>query len=502
MPDLKNDEIVLQRAKRNFIQYGSPTPGNVVRYAGQNAQYMSLDGVTIPGIGSVDPVWVHDPNRIGGYKLVSRSITPPDLASGTLVMREKHGAVPRALLRGCVYNVYELTGACGNLSDFLSGWSDYVLIYSGAITTSVDGGTRSSFDGDDPIENSADITLSAVYPIGSLGFGEGAASQVDQDVVDIVFGAGKPCDDCANGDQWIYAITNSSGVASPGLPAEIIYTTDKGGTWAQANITGFGATETAYWVDIVGNYLIVGGAAAYYWSEINQQTGVPGAFTKVVTTVQLNDVYVAGPREVYFAENTGKIYKATDITAGVVLLSSPTANALSRIHGQGETIVAVGALGTVVVSHNRGTTFSTVTTAPSATTVQAVFVLDDDLYWIGTVDGNVFWTDTDGEIWHTVTFSGYGTGEVTDIVFATREVGYFAHSTAAPVARVFTTWNGGADWTKAAPRILNMPTYDVANRIATPNTGDPGWASNTVAIAGLAGNAIDGIVLIGASSIL
>jgi len=47
-----------------------------------------------------------------------------------------------------------------------------------------------------------------------------------------------------------------------------------------------------------------------------------------------------------------------------------------------------------------------------------------------------------------------------------------------------------------------MPTYDVANRIATPNTGDPGWASNTVAIAGLAGNAIDGIVLIGASSIL
>ena len=505
MPDLKSDEIVLQRGKRNFVQLGSPMPSNVVRYAGQDAQYMSIDGVTIPGVGSIDPVWVHDPNRIGAYKLVSRSITPPDLASATVITREKHGAVPRALMRGCTFNAYELTGVCGDLANFLAGWTDYVLIYSGAITTSVDGGTRSSFDGDDPIENSQDVTLSAVYPIGPLGFGEGAATQVDQEVVDIVFGPGVACDDCANGDQWIYAVTASSGVASPGLPAEIIYSTDKGLTWNQATITTMTATLSPLWIDIVGNYLVVGDAASaskYHWAEINKQTGVPGTFTAVTTAAGFTDIYVAGPREVYFSAGTSGIYKSTDITAGATQISLPTSNSLNRISGLEEVIVAVGASGTVVVSKNRGATFSTVTTAPTTATISAVSVNDTNLYFVGTADGHVFWTKDGGESWTEITFSDFGTGAVYDIVWATREVGYFSHSTATPTARIFTTWNGGADWTRSAPRILNMPTYNKANRLAVPATGDPGWASNTLAIAGLAGNATDGIILVGTSSVL
>jgi hypothetical protein len=83
-----------------------------------------------------------------------------------------------------------------------------------------------------------------------------------------------------------------------------------------------------------------------------------------------------------------------------------------------------------------------------------------------------------------------------DIVFATSEVGYFSHDTATPTARVFATWDGGNSFTDSAPRILNMPTYNRANRLAVPAVDDS-IAANNLAVAGLAGNGSDGILLLG-----
>ena len=101
----------------------------------------------MPESGGVDPIWNPDPRRIGSYTLVGRQITPPDLASATLLMRERHGAIPRQLGKiNCQFNLYEPTGKCKDLSDFLAGWSDYVLIYSGAIVTDKDLGDRSAWD--------------------------------------------------------------------------------------------------------------------------------------------------------------------------------------------------------------------------------------------------------------------------------------------------------------------------------------------------------------------
>jgi hypothetical protein len=186
MPNINADEIITLKHKRNFIQFGGGRPSNIVHYAGQNAQYMTIDGLTIPEIGGVDPIWVPDPRRIGAYRLVGRSLSPADLPSATVVMREKHGSIPRQLTRiGCAFNLYEVTGVCKDLSDFVSGWSDYVLIYSGGIVTDKDGGTRSAWDADDPVEDSLSITLSFIYPVGPIGFGEGASTLVSLNVVDI-----------------------------------------------------------------------------------------------------------------------------------------------------------------------------------------------------------------------------------------------------------------------------------------------------------------------------
>lgn len=512
MPKPNADEIITQKHKRNFIQFGGAGPENVVRYAGQDAQYIAIDGVSLPESGGIDPIWVPDPRRQGAYKLVGRSITPPDLASATVMMLEKHGAIPRQLQKiGCLFNLYEPTGKCKDLSDFTRGWSDYVLVYSGALVTDKDLGTRTAWDSDDAIEDSLSVTLADIYPIGALGFGEEAAVQVERLVVDVVYGNSLTCGDCGpynDGTQWIYAVTQTSGAGSPGLPAELIYSVDGGGNWTEATITGIGATEDALAIDIVGQYVVVLGADALYYAEINADTGIPGTFTKVTTGFVAagspTDLYVASPREVYFCGDGGYLYKATDITAGVSVLSAGdvTADDLNRIAGNESTIVAVGDNGATVVSSNRGQTFSTAVAEPESATLQAVTVITDKVWWVGTGGGKLYYTLDGGNTWVEKAFSGSGSGAVRDVISFGEDIIFFAHNTSAPAAQVFSSWDGGANFTYNKPRILNLPVFDYANRLAMPQAADISVAANNLAVAGLAGNGTDGILLLGIAGTL
>lgn len=513
MPNPLANDVVTYKHKRNFIQFGGPRPNNLIRYAGQDAQYLAIEGVGIPESGGIDPIWVPDPVRAGKYRLVGRKITPPDLASATLKMLEKHGSIPRQLTRiGCSFNLYELTGDCGDLSDFLNGWSDYILVYSYALVTDKDLGTRSAWDTDEQVEDSLSLTLADVYPVGALSFGEQAAPQVDREVMDVVYGGTEQCGECGpqdDGTQRIYAVTKSSGAASPGLPAEVIYSLTGGASWLEASITGIGATADPSAIEIVGNKLVVlvPSELAYYYAELNANTGAPGAFSKVTTgfvaTKFPTDLYVAGSREVYFSGSGGYIYKAVDITAGVTVVSAGTATTqdLLRIHGNGEVIVATGKGSTVIRSINRGATFSITTTNPSAvaTDILGVWVLDKSRIWVTTATGRVVYTINGGETWALTGFTDAGTGAARDIVFVNDEVGYFVHSNNTPTGRLYSTWNGGADWASGSPRVQNWPTLNRINRIAVPQV-DAGIAANSVALAGLSGGGTDGILLVGVAS--
>lgn len=510
------DEIITRvKHKRNFIQWGGPGPTNPLSYAGQNAQYMRIGGVTVPEFGTIDPIYVPDPMDDDAYRLVGRKLNVPDLEAATITFLEKHGSLPRQLQRMGCFNVYEYTGACADLSDPISGWDDYILVYSTAIVETKDLGDRSTFDADDQVEDSIPVKLAAIFPVGKLSFGDQAASIITLEAIDVVYADPDSCADCGalnDGLQWIYAITTSSG-ATPGTAPRLIYTIDGGINWVQSTVTGLGDIENPSGIEVVGNRLVVytrtaGGAttSGYYWSDINQKTGVPGTWTKVtsgfVASFQVYDMFVLSPREFFFSADGGYIYKGTDVTAGVTVISpgNATSTAMRRIHGKDEVLVAVGGSGVVIKSTNRGVTWYTTTTFPIVATLQAVAVVGPDLYWVGAANGTMWYTRNGGETWTQKTFAGSGTpGQVRDIVFLNDEVGYMTYDDSTPTAYIYSTWIGGETWTRESPRIQNVPTADRFNRVAFPKV-HISIAANHVTVAGLGGNGSDGILLIGQAS--
>lgn len=512
MPKPSTEIISTQQMRRIFLQLGAADPGNPLQFAGLNAQYMMIDSVTRP-LRTIDPIKLYNPSLPKRFQNVGRKISAPDFPTATLHLLETRGTLPFQLGdMSCPFNLYIPVGLCKDLSDFLSGWSDQVEIISFAEATSVDEGARNAWEADEQVEDAVSITLQSKYSIGPVSFSNEATTQVDREVIDIVYGGGLQCGDCGlqdDGTKKVYFVTKSSGAASPGLPAEVTYSIDGGVTWLSAGIDGFGATEDPVAIDIVGNKIVVVGSGAYFWATLTR-AGVPGAFTKVstgfVAGAAPNDLFVLSAQEIFFVGNGGYIYKSTDITTGVSVIdaASATTQNLLRISGDNQqTLVAVGAASTVLKSTNRGQNWATTVANPSAIAldVYAVAVKSTDVYFVGTgLSGRKFYTLDGGTTWIEQTFTGSGAGYVRDIVFATDEVGWFVHDDNTPTGRLWSTWDGGNSWVRddgGSPRLLNWPVIDRINRIATPNATLQ-VAGNWVALGGLAGDGTDGIALIGA----
>jgi len=499
---------------RLFRQPGGARPNNPVLFSGRDDQYVSLEGVSAPVRGGISPIRTFDPYRTGQYRNIATTEEAPDFGSLTIRVLEKHGSIPFVLGDlSCPMTFYRVTGNCANLADFTGGWSSYVEIISDVKVTDNDGGGRlPAWDTDEVIDNSLSGTITgARYAIGSLGFGEVGATQVDREIVDVIYGSAVQCGDCGianDGSKRVYALAKSSGSGSPGITTEIIYSLDGGSTWTDTTITGLGATTDADAIDIVGTNLVVvvNASTGYYYSPLDD-LGRPTTWTLVTTGFVASkgprDLFTVGAGETYFAGDGGYLYKSTDITAGVSVVNaaSATTQTLRRIHGDGqETLVAVGDAGALVISNNRGATWASPSVAPTADRISTISVLDRKRLWVGNTLGQVFYTLTGGLSWTQVSVPSASV--VDDIVFATQEVGYISYRNTTPVGKIWTTWNGGANWALSSPRIQNLPTYARGNRIAVPGPAShPSVAANNVAIGALSATSVDGMVILGVAPI-
>jgi len=517
MPKPKADLIVTQQHKRYFYMKNGAAPNGLLRYAGRDGQFINIDSASIPK-GDISPINVGSPDKFKEYEAVGFSIDSPDLPTFTVQFLEMHGGVPIQLynLGDCDTTFWEPTGSCKDPSILSRKIGDYVKIYAAGDNTNTETG-GSAFDSDDMVEDPLDFTaLGGIYAVGALAVGEEAAAEVYSEVVDVVYGSNAQCAGCGpndNGAQKIYWAINNT-VASPGVGPAVGYSVDGLATQTVTAINGASADDIPVAIDIVGDYLVVAYRNAttggYFYSQLNSVTGKPGTWTNVTTGFvsgnQPLDMHVGSAREVYFCGNGGYIYKSTNILNGVSVsdAGNATTDNLNRINGQGgHQVVAVGDGAAVVFSQNRGNTWSVTTNSPAAFSLDALEVIDEYLWIVGTDGGEVFYSNTQGEDpWLEISLPSLTAGSpaaIQDIVFATPEVGYIVATTSDPAGLFYSTITGGAEWEDGS--LNTFPTLDRINRIAYPKVGNRAIASNNLAFAGLAGDGSDGILMLGTTQV-
>lgn len=501
---LDANELITQSTTRTFYQPGGA--GQPAYFFGVDSEYHFIDGANMPTNGDIAPVFVPDPRRARRWRLASRTFGPPELPTVDLVFLEKWGGIPRILTAPkCVFNLYEIHSSCADLSDFYRGWAgSYLLIYAGFLFSGpVDLGTRTSREGDDPLSNSASAMGTAIYPVGQLSFGEEAATDVVVEVIDAVYGSRISCGDCPivnDGSDIIYAVTRAN-VGSPAAPGQLLYTLDGGATWTTATITGIGAAAEVRYIDLAGDILLVGtSTTALFYTRLNADTGAPTTWSSVTLPVAMNDVYVQSPGAIFFAADTGRVYRTTSITTAPTLIDSGATDNLLRISGDGEgTIVAVGANGRVYRSLNSGKTWASLT-APAATSLNAVVVRGARSLLVGGANGILYRTRNAGGTWETAYTTG---GAIHDIVQPTPEVVWVSYAVSS-IARLLTTLDGGQTWATNADtdRIINWPVFQRGGRLAVPQSDSPAINANHLTVCGLAASGADGILLNAAPTIV
>lgn len=506
-------EVLTTQSSRAFIQVGGARPTNPTGYYGQSAPYAVIQAVTIPINGPVTVHYTGDPNIVGAYRPIARTLAVPPNPAATLHMYEKRGALNKLLSNRCPFTAYLAFGDCNDISDLVYGWSSKLELYPDSIIGSVNGGNRGEFAADNLIEDQVPMTPREIYEVGAMGFGSVAGTEVTTEVQDATYGNLVRCGNCGNqnnGTQWQYMVVKHSTDAtlSPDDSAVVVYSTNGGQTWTSVAITGIGVTVDPTFIEVVGTYLVVGVTTenAYYYSSINQATGVPGAFTKVTTgfvaTKTPTDIFVVNPNQIFFSANGGYVYESTNITLGVSPATAggaTTAN-LSRIHGDGNnTLVAAGTNGIVLISTNGGISWSVSGTTPANTTLQGLDVRDQSRYWVCGSNGSLYYTVDGGATWSAIVLPNSPT-DLRDVRFVTDEIGWVVGATTTPTGLVYWTPNGGQLWstTGAAPRMTGVPTtgFQRANRVAVPSTSNSEISANNALIVGL-GSVSDGVALLG-----
>lgn len=492
-------EIITQSQGRPHVQLGGPLPTNPLLFYGGQINYLAISGVSIPVRGSIDPVYVHDPRQVGAYVRAAKTISPPDLPTSDVMFREKHGAIPRQLLGlNCELNIYLPRGQCLDLANFDTGWTDYVLVFSRGLVTGRDLGDVFTFDGDDPIETTINVTWDAIYPVGTIGFSRVPDTTARNNISDVTYGDRIICGQCGPSDDGSglkYALEVGDTVATQ--KPRVLYQLVEGGAWSAVDIVAATSGEQACAIAVMGQYLVVISPTAqsatnggYYYALISPVTGVPGTFTKVTAGFTNNqeprDITVLSQKEAYICCDNGEILKLTDVPSGPTSLGIVIGGDLSRIDSLGSTIIAVG-VGGIAVSQNNGRTFGASSTEPSSADATSICIMDQNRWWVGLAADGLWYTLDGGHTWAKSALPGTSIPTINAVAAGTQETLYVAFYETTP--GFAASIDGGVSWTVASqtnPRMQNFSTATLADikRIATPKANNQGVAANNVILGG------------------
>jgi hypothetical protein len=493
---------------RVFLQEGRAGPDNPFEYM-STLRAMSL---TKP-MGDVTKIEVPHPTRPGQYVRIGQFQTGDERATITLEGRfalDLRSRLMRLAKTRCPVDVQLHFGDCEDLSD-PKAWKKILFLEEAILTSYGTEDLGSLQDADtaavnETVELSAGNIYDATPAVWSRKADDIVTTEIVAGTVDDAVNCGGDCGAPSGGCSRIFLVSTAAG-GSPGTPPDVVYSLDGGLNWRAQDIDTITTALAPSGIDLLKGYVVIScSAAATDGIHITPVAdldafGKDAAFTRVttgfVTGAGPTCIHTYGTKSLLGGLN-GRIYQLTDPTAGVTVLENGSLAPVSQINdidAYSERFwVAVGNQGVIMYTED-GKNFLLLTTSPVGigVNIRTVAVKSKVEWWIGTSDGRIFYTRNKGLNWTWKRFSGDNAGVVYAIHIANDSVMYFSHSTAAPLGRIFASFNGGRDFQLMPQGSAIMPNAQRFTVVA-PCHNDP----ELVVAAGLAGpTGSDGIVVVG-----
>lgn len=500
---MSDDPTILKNSQtRVFTLEGGSGPGASAVYQGRaRALAAAHNG------GAFTPIRGPSRTRYGDFETILKTRAQAALPTMSIEMREARAVsdMLTTFQKRCDVDVQVHAGSCTDPTDFNS--FEFVRILESAGMENWATNDQGTFEAEATVEETLPFTGEELYDVKPLHDTQLASGLIIQEVVGIAIIDGISCGNCgapSDGASVIFTIQKSHG-GSPGLAAEIVFTDDGGSTLGSTHVSTLAANHNPSDMAGVGTNLVVisGEDLSVHYAPVSDILRSAETWTKVVTGLVAaklpTRIFSRGRTLTWIAASGGYIYFSSDITAGFTAQTAGgiTTQDLVDIHGVDDVnLIAVGGLNAVLVTSNGGSTWSSVTGPNVGVGLTSCWMRSIREWLVGDAGGNLWFTRDGGVTWDAKAFNGSGSGSVDAIAFATRSVGFMAH-TASASGHVLRTIDGGASWTRIPDggNIGTLTLNDKINRLAVAASAPNNIKANLVHAVGLGDDASDGIWL-------